>query len=72
MNGYLMIKKLLHFPNLKSLVLGQCGSIKPIVQSLSYLVQHQLDEFTLTFDKHVFTQFYYIENHLSLVSDKGN
>ncbi|CAF5169647.1 unnamed protein product, partial [Rotaria sp. Silwood1] len=49
-------KKLFHFPNLKSLVLGQCGSIKPIVQSLSYLVQHQLDELTLTFDKHVFTQ----------------
>ncbi|CAF0745482.1 unnamed protein product [Rotaria sordida] len=46
-------KKLLHFPNLKSLVLGQCGSIKPIVQSLSYLVQHQLDELTLTFNKHI-------------------
>ncbi|CAF3943825.1 unnamed protein product, partial [Rotaria sordida] len=46
-------KKLLHFPNLKSLVLGQCGSIKPIVQSLSYLVQHQLDELILTFNKHI-------------------
>ena len=65
-------KKLLHFPNLKSLVLDQCGSIKPIVQSLSYLVQHQLDELTLTFDQQVFERMFYVKKHVSMVSDIGN
>ncbi|CAF4375564.1 unnamed protein product, partial [Rotaria sp. Silwood2] len=43
-------KNLLHFPNLKSLALTQCGSIRSIVQSLLYLIQYQLDSLTLTFD----------------------
>ncbi|CAF4103399.1 unnamed protein product, partial [Rotaria sordida] len=65
-------KNILRFPNLKSLVLIRCGSIEPVVQSLFYLIKYQLDELTLTFDEHVFNRFYYIEKHLSVVSDKGN
>ncbi|CAF0839205.1 unnamed protein product [Rotaria sordida] len=65
-------KNILRFPNLKSLVLTRSGSIEPVVQSLFYLIQHQLDELTLTFDKHVFQRFYYIKKYLSVVSDKGN
>ncbi|CAF4015375.1 unnamed protein product [Rotaria sp. Silwood1] len=65
-------KKILRFPNLKSLVLTRCGSIEAIVENLSYLIEHQLDELTLTFDEHVFNRFYYIKKHLSMVSDKGN
>ncbi|CAF4919673.1 unnamed protein product, partial [Rotaria sp. Silwood1] len=63
-------KKILRFPNLKSLVLTRCGSIEAIVENLSYLIEHQLDELTLTFDEHVFNRFYYIKKHLSMVSDK--
>ncbi|CAF3617230.1 unnamed protein product, partial [Rotaria socialis] len=33
-------ENLLHFPNLKSLVLTQCGSIRSIVQTLLHLIQY--------------------------------
>ncbi|CAF4968342.1 unnamed protein product, partial [Rotaria sp. Silwood1] len=46
-------KNILRFPNLKSLILIRCGSIESVVQSLFYLIKHQLDELTLTFDQHV-------------------
>ncbi|CAF1467160.1 unnamed protein product [Rotaria sordida] len=63
-------KKILRFPNLKTLILTRCGSIEPVVQCLSYLIKHQLDELTLTFDGHVFKRFHYIEKYLSVASDK--
>ncbi|CAF1565280.1 unnamed protein product, partial [Rotaria sp. Silwood1] len=44
-------KKNLRFPNLKSVILPQCISIESVVLSLSYLIQHQFDELTLTFDQ---------------------
>ncbi|CAF3078204.1 unnamed protein product [Rotaria sp. Silwood2] len=62
-------KKILNFPNLKSLILTQSGSIEPVVQCLSYLVEYQLDELTLTFDNHVFKRFFYVKQHLSMASD---
>ncbi|CAF4911088.1 unnamed protein product [Rotaria sp. Silwood2] len=65
-------KKILNFPNLKSLILTQSGSIEPVVQCLSYLVEYQLDELTLTFDNHVFKRFFYVKQHLSMASDIGN
>ncbi len=65
-------KNILRFPNLKSLVFTRCGSIEPVVQNLLCLIQHQLDELTLTFDEHVFKRFHYMKKHLSVVSDKGN
>ena len=65
-------KQVPRFPNLKSLILTRCGSIEPIVQCLSYLIEYQLDELTLTFDPHVFQRFFYVKKHLSMVSDEGN
>ncbi|CAF3787015.1 unnamed protein product [Rotaria sp. Silwood1] len=65
-------KKIFHFPNLKSLILTRCGSIKPIVQCLSYLIEHQLDELTLTFDQQVFRRFFYARKYASIVSDISN
>ncbi|CAF4052532.1 unnamed protein product, partial [Rotaria sp. Silwood1] len=65
-------KNILRFPNLKSFILIRCGSIEPVVQSLFYLIKHQLDELTLIFDEHVFNQFYYIKKDLSVASNKGN
>ena len=59
-------KKILRFPNLKSLILTRCGSIEPVVQSLSYLIEHQLDELTLTFDKQVFMQIFYVRGHSTM------
>ena len=65
-------KKILRFPNLKSLIINRCESIGPVVQSLSYLIEHQIDELTLTFDKQAFDREYYVEEHLSVISDTGN
>ncbi|CAF1145748.1 unnamed protein product [Rotaria sordida] len=49
---------ILNFPNLKSLILIRCGSIEPVVRSLFYLIEHQLDELTLTFDDTMFRDGY--------------
>ncbi|CAF2987583.1 unnamed protein product [Rotaria sp. Silwood2] len=65
-------KNILRFPNLKSLVLARCGSIEPVVQSLFYLIEHQLDELILTFDEHVFKRICYEDTHLSIESDIGS
>ncbi len=65
-------KKILRFPNLKSLILTRCGLIEPAIQTLSYLIQHQSDELTLTFDEHVFKRFFYVTKYLSMVSDEVN
>ncbi|CAF2918824.1 unnamed protein product [Rotaria sp. Silwood2] len=62
-------KNILHFPNLKSLVLTQCGSIRSIVQSLLYLIQYQLDNLTLTFDNSVLYQMLYVKRTTVRVSD---
>ncbi|CAF4749762.1 unnamed protein product, partial [Rotaria sp. Silwood2] len=60
-------KNILRFPNLKSLILIRCGSIESVVQSLFYLIKHQLDDLTLTFDKHVFDRLFYAKRYLSVV-----
>ncbi|CAF3869148.1 unnamed protein product [Rotaria sp. Silwood1] len=65
-------KKILRFPNLKSLILTRCISIESVVQSLSYLIEHQVDELTLTFDQQVFKRSFYINKHSSMASDMGN
>jgi hypothetical protein len=65
-------KKILRFPNLKSLILTQCGAIEPVVQCLSYLIQHQLDELTLTFGEQVFKRIFYVRKHTSMIPDIGN
>ncbi|CAF3887456.1 unnamed protein product [Rotaria sordida] len=62
-------KKILHFSNLKSLILTRCGSIKAVVQSLSYLIEHQLDELTLTFNQQGFRRVRYEKKDLQMISD---
>lgn len=42
-------KNLLRFPNLKSVILTQCESMKSFIKNLSYLIEYQLDNLTLTF-----------------------
>lgn len=37
------------FPNLKSLILTQCRLMEPLIESLVYLIEHQLDELILNF-----------------------
>ncbi|CAF2651357.1 unnamed protein product [Rotaria sp. Silwood2] len=49
-------KKILHFPNLKSLILIEYQkSIEPIFQCLFHLIENQLDELALTFNGIIFT-----------------
>jgi hypothetical protein len=65
-------RNILCFRNLKSLILTKCESVKTVVQNLSYLIKHQLDELTLTFDKHVFHQIFNAKDYPKMVSDIGN
>ena len=64
-------ENILHFPNLKSLILTRCGSMKSIFQGLPYLIEHQLDELTLTFDDQLFRQTFYVERGSAESSDIG-
>ncbi|CAF1382893.1 unnamed protein product [Rotaria sordida] len=65
-------KNILRFPNLKSFILTRCGSIEPIIQSLSHLIEHQLEELTLTFNQQVFKRFFYSKKYSSITSSEGN
>lgn len=65
-------KKILRFPNLKSLILTQCGLIESAIQSLSYLVQHQLDELTLKSNDQVFNRVFIVKKLPWSVADTGN
>ncbi|CAF0874273.1 unnamed protein product [Rotaria sp. Silwood1] len=65
-------KEILLFPNLKSLILTRCRSIEPLTESLFYLIEHQLDELTLSFDKEIFTESSYVRQHSSMIFDKSN
>ncbi|CAF4788310.1 unnamed protein product, partial [Rotaria sp. Silwood2] len=53
-------KNILRFPNLKSLILMRCESIELTIQSLYYLIEHQLDNLTLTFDHQVFKRIHHL------------
>lgn len=64
-------ENILRFPNLKSLILTRCGSMKSIFQSLPYLIEHQLDELTLTFDEQLFQQIYYVNRGSTFIADIG-
>ena len=46
-------KKILRFPNLKSLTLTQCLLVESLIKSLPILIKYQLDELTLTFNKDI-------------------
>ena len=62
----------LRFPNLKSLAFTRCGSIRSIIRSLLYLIEHQLEEIKLEFDSYVFHQFDDLKSHFSRISDSKN
>ncbi|CAM4816055.1 unnamed protein product [Rotaria magnacalcarata] len=63
-------KYIIRFPNLKSLILTRCGSIEPIIQSLSYLIEHQLDELTLTFDWQAFKRLLNVQKYSSITLER--
>ncbi|CAF2828863.1 unnamed protein product [Rotaria sp. Silwood2] len=66
-------KKILHFPNLKSLILIEYQkSIEPIFQCLFHLIENQLDELALTFNGIIFTGRSSVKQNLSEISDKDN
>ncbi|CAM4837549.1 unnamed protein product [Rotaria magnacalcarata] len=64
-------KKILHFPNLKSLIVTKCQPMEPIIQCFSYLIEHQLDELTLTFDERMIKYYINIRRNLSKISNKA-
>ena len=47
-------KKVLRFPNVESLIVTQCWLSESLIENLSLLIRHQLDELTLIFDKEMF------------------
>ncbi|CAF1262166.1 unnamed protein product [Rotaria magnacalcarata] len=65
-------KKMLRFPFLKSLVLTRCWLSEPLIQNLSLLIEHQLDELTLTFDKDVFNALNYESPFVNRKYNKSN
>ncbi|CAF1560315.1 unnamed protein product [Rotaria sordida] len=50
-------EKVLRFVNLKKLILTECYFTLRLIENLSLLIQYQLDEFILTFDKDIFKSF---------------
>ena len=62
-------KIMLHFPFLKSLVLTRCCLSGALIQNLSLLIENQLDELTLTFDKDA---FHALQHELPTVNRKYN
>ncbi|CAF4644612.1 unnamed protein product, partial [Rotaria sp. Silwood2] len=58
-NSYYIINKCLYnqqilcFPNLKSLNITRCLLSRSLIQTLSLLIQNQLEQLTLTFDKDI-------------------
>ena len=65
-------KKILYFPNLKSLSLIRCqGFTEPAFQCLFHLIENQLDEFALTFGEAIFRSRLNTRNYLSKISDVG-
>ncbi|CAF0931274.1 unnamed protein product [Rotaria sp. Silwood1] len=45
------------FPNLKSLNITQCLLSEPLIDTLSLLIQDQLDQLTLTFHQYIYITF---------------
>ena len=48
------VKQIFLFSNLRSLTLTRCLLSEPLIKTLSMLIELQLDELRLTFDKHMF------------------
>ncbi|CAF1362099.1 unnamed protein product [Rotaria sp. Silwood1] len=52
-------KKILHFSNLKSLIVTRCWLSESLIENLSLLIQNQLENLTLVFDTEMFNYFPY-------------
>ncbi|CAF4945078.1 unnamed protein product [Rotaria sp. Silwood1] len=52
-------KKILHFSNLKSLIVTRCWLSESLIENLSLLIQNQLENLTLVFDTETFNYFPY-------------
>lgn len=46
-------KKIVHSPNVKSVILTRCLLVEPLIKSLPILIKYQVDELRLTFDKDI-------------------
>ncbi|CAF1389252.1 unnamed protein product [Rotaria sordida] len=65
-------KESFRFPNLESLNIIQCLLSKSLIEKLSLLIQYQLNELKLTFDKVVFESFGYKDQDSSCISNRKN
>ncbi|CAF2149370.1 unnamed protein product [Rotaria magnacalcarata] len=58
------------FSNLKSLYITRCFLTKPLIRTLSVLIQYQLNHLTLTFHEDMFKGADYSRNHSLFILDK--
>ncbi|CAF1209814.1 unnamed protein product [Rotaria magnacalcarata] len=65
-------KSILCFPNLKLLYITRCLLSQSLIQTLSFLIQYQLNELTLTFDEVFYETFSSGYDLSSSRSDHGN
>ncbi|CAF3900169.1 unnamed protein product [Rotaria sp. Silwood1] len=62
-------KSILRFPNLKSLYITRCLLSVSLIQTLSFLIQYQLNQLTLTFHQDIYETF---SNERELSSNRSN
>ncbi|CAF1469427.1 unnamed protein product [Rotaria sp. Silwood1] len=65
-------KSICCFPNLKSLYISRCLLSQSLIQTLSFLIQYQLNQLTLTFDEDIYETFGYRRKFFSILSNQGN
>ncbi|CAF2939921.1 unnamed protein product [Rotaria sp. Silwood2] len=65
-------KQRICFPNLKSLYITQCLLSQSLIETLSLLIQYQLNQLTLTFNKDVYKIFEYGRERSSATADQSN
>lgn len=65
-------KQKITFPNLKSFYMKSCLLSKPLIETLSLLIQHQLNELTLIFDEETYQMLSRDRASASMVADIGN
>lgn len=64
-------KNSIYFPNLKSLNITNCILYQPLIDILSLLIKHRLNQLTLTFHADLYKTFTSQLKHSSLLSDQG-
>ncbi|CAF3384172.1 unnamed protein product, partial [Rotaria sp. Silwood2] len=64
-------KQRISFPNLRSLYITECSLSQTLIQTLSMLIQHQLNHLTLILDRDAFNLSEDSQEHL-FISNKSN